>query len=44
MGRSTTAVIRPCFLPTIRIALDHMATVYNTHDTLFCSDSGLIEQ
>jgi len=36
-GRLLGAVIRPCFLPTIRITLDHLAWYHATHTSVFCS-------
>ena len=35
MGRNNKSMLRPCFLPTIRIALDYLAVHHNTHKTVF---------
>lgn len=36
MGCSRGGIIRGCFMPTIRIALDYLATRHATHTLLFC--------
>jgi hypothetical protein len=34
MGRHAGAVVRPCFMPTVRVVLDYLAAQHGTHATL----------
>lgn len=36
-GRLRKNVLRPCFVPTLRLMLDYLATHHNTHDVVFTS-------
>lgn len=34
-GRFRKNIVRPCFMPTLRLMLDYLATRHNTHDVVF---------